>query len=229
MNWDDDLNERKKKILKAIIDDYINFAQPIGSRTIAKKNELNLSSATIRNEMSDLEELGYIVQPHTSAGRIPSNKGYRFYVDNLMKVSELAREEIDRIKDAMEYKINELNELIQKASSIISSVTGYTSIAISPQLNKVTIKAIQVVPLENRKALIVVVTSGGIVKNTIVAFENSIRPDELIRMSNIFNEKLRNLSLEEIKLPLLREIKTEAQASDNIILPIINGIALCVK
>ena len=114
MAWDE-LNERKRTILKSIIDDYIESAQPVGSRTIAKKHELGLGSATIRNEMADLEELGYITQPHTSAGRIPSDKGYRFYVENLMQIHSLAREEIVIIRKAMDEKIEEINHLIKKA------------------------------------------------------------------------------------------------------------------
>ena len=114
------MDERKKKILQAIIDDYIDTAEPIGSRTIARKHELGLSSATIRNEMADLEEMGYLAQPHTSAGRIPSDKGYRLYVDQLMQVYDLQDDEIEKIKTAMELHINELSQLIRQASAALS-------------------------------------------------------------------------------------------------------------
>ena len=121
------LDDRKMRILRAIIDDYINTAEPIGSRTIARKHELGLSSATIRNEMADLEEMGFLAQPHTSAGRIPSDKGYRLYVDQLMQVKDLTFTEIENIKKSMEIKINELSQLIRQASIAMSRITKYTS------------------------------------------------------------------------------------------------------
>ena len=124
------LDERKRKILQAIIDDYIDTAEPIGSRTIARRHELGLSSATIRNEMSDLEEMGYLAQPHTSAGRIPSQKGYRLYVDELMKEKLLTFEEMELIKASMEVQINELSQLIRHAAHVISKITNYTSMAL---------------------------------------------------------------------------------------------------
>ncbi|MDD4296911.1 MAG: HrcA family transcriptional regulator, partial [Ruminiclostridium sp.] len=130
MLWEDELSERKMRILKTLIDDYIQTAQPVGSRTISKKHELGLSSATIRNEMADLEEMGYITQPHTSAGRVPSDKGYRLYVDHLMQAHILAMEDIKQIKNAIELRMNEINTLIVRASDIISIITGYTSIAL---------------------------------------------------------------------------------------------------
>jgi heat-inducible transcriptional repressor len=138
------LDDRKRRILQAIIDDYIDTAEPIGSRTIARKHELGLSSATIRNEMSDLEEMGLLAQPHTSAGRIPSDKGYRLYVNELMKERELSTEEADSIKKALEVRINEMAQLIRQASMIMSKITKYTSIAIAPQLKKSILKAVQV-------------------------------------------------------------------------------------
>lgn len=130
------LDERKKRILQSIIDDYISTAEPVGSRTVARKHELGLSSATIRNEMADLEEMGYLTQPHTSAGRIPSDKGYRFYVDQLMKQSELTMEEIYSIKSAMDTKINELSQLLKQVSVAMSKITKYASMAALPEKKK---------------------------------------------------------------------------------------------
>jgi heat-inducible transcriptional repressor len=148
------MDERKRKILQAIIDDYIDTAEPIGSRTIARKHELGLSSATIRNEMADLEEMGFLAQPHTSAGRIPSDKGYRMYVDQLMQVHDLNVDEIDKIRSAMEMRIHELSQLIRQASAVLSRFTRYTSVATTPQMKTSTIKAIQVVPIETGKAMV---------------------------------------------------------------------------
>lgn len=151
MLGNEELSERKMQILKTLIDDYIKTAQPVGSRTISRKHDLCVSSATIRNEMADLEDMGYISQPHTSAGRIPSDKGYRFYVDNLMQVHELHHDEILKIKDAIELKINEINTLVRRASDIVSTFTGYASIALSPNLNKAVMKSVQVLSIDEKE------------------------------------------------------------------------------
>ncbi len=153
------LDDRKRRILQASIDDYIDSAEPIGSRTVARKYELGLSSATIRNEMADLEEMGYLAQPHTSAGRIPSDKGYRLYVNELMKTKELTVEEADTIKRALEIRINEMSQLIRQASMIISKITKYTSMAMTPNMKKSSLKAVQVVPIQPGRALVIVVTN----------------------------------------------------------------------
>lgn len=162
------LDERKKRILQSIIDDYISTAEPVGSRTVARKHELGLSSATIRNEMADLEEMGYLTQPHTSAGRIPSDKGYRFYVDQLMKQSELTMEEIYSIKSAMDTKINELSQLLKQVSVAMSKITKYASMAALPEKKNSVLKAVQVVPVEKGKALVVVITNSGTIKNSLI-------------------------------------------------------------
>jgi heat-inducible transcriptional repressor len=223
------LDDRKMRILRAIIDDYINTAEPIGSRTIARKHELGLSSATIRNEMADLEEMGFLAQPHTSAGRIPSDKGYRLYVDQLMKVKDLTFIEIENINKSMEIKINELSQLIKQASIAMSKITKYTSMAITPPMKKSILKAVQVVPIEPGKALIIVVTSAGVVRNEMIKISDSISPDFLIKVSNIFNEKLSNLTIEQINLPLIREMEMEIGATKEILLPILNGVADCIN
>ncbi len=231
MFWTEDLSARKREILRAIIDDYINTAQPVGSRLLAKKHSLGLSSATIRNEMADLEELGYIAQPHTSAGRVPSDKGYRVYVDHLMQLTEISIEEAKLIKDELQEKIFELNKLIMKASKLVSNITGYTSIAVTPQMKKIIIKAVQVVPIEKGRALIVLVAEAGVVQNDIIQIPQNVEPEMLIRISNIFNEKLAGLNLEQINLPVIQDIQLELDigAKKELILPVLNGIVRCIE
>lgn len=223
------LDDRKKRILRAIIDDYINTAEPIGSRTIARKHELGLSSATIRNEMADLEDMGYLAQPHTSAGRIPSDKGYRLYVDTLMEIKDLPLEEIESIKNALEVKINEMSQLIRQASIIMSKITKYTSMAITPQMKKNVLKAVQVVPVETGKILVIVVTQSGTVRNEMIKISDHVTPDFLIRISNIINEKLTGLTIGQINLHVIREIERELGAYKGILLPILNGVAECIN
>ena len=223
------LDERKRKILQAIIDDYIDTAEPIGSRTIARKHELGLSSATIRNEMADLEEMGYLAQPHTSSGRVPSDKGYRLYVDQLMQVHDLNTDEIEKIKSAMEMHINELSQLIRQASAVLSRVTKYTSMAMTPQMKTSTIKAIQVVPIEVGKAMVIVVTNAGIVRNSLVKISESVQPDMLIMMSNVLNNKLTGLTIEQVNVRVIKELEREVGISGEILLPILECAADCIN
>ncbi|MDP4091868.1 MAG: heat-inducible transcriptional repressor HrcA [Bacillota bacterium] len=223
------LDDRKRSILRAIIDDYIETAEPIGSRTIARKHELGLSSATIRNEMADLEEMGFLAQPHTSAGRIPSDKGYRLYVDQLMMPINLSDDEIETIREAMEIKINELSQLIRQASVIMSRITKYTSMAITPQMRKSIIKATQVVPIEPGKALVIVVTNTGVVRNCLVNISDKLLPDFLIKVSNILNEKLSGFTLEQINYSQLKELEVEIGLSGEFLKPILEGVAECIN
>jgi heat-inducible transcriptional repressor len=222
------LDERKRKILVAIIDDYINTAEPVGSRTISKKYELGLSSATIRNEMADLEDMGYIAQPHTSAGRVPSDKGYRLYVDQLMPAIELSSEEIKAIKSAMEVRINELGQLLSQALEVLSRFTKYTSMAVSPQIKKSRIKTIQFVSIDMYKVLVIVVTNAGIVRNALVNLPEHISPEELTRLSNMINDKLSGLKLEQIDKKLKTEIEKMTGASAKLLTPLLDAIIDCI-
>lgn len=223
------LDDRKRRILRAIIDDYIDTAEPIGSRTIARKHELGLSSATIRNEMADLEEMGFLAQPHTSAGRVPSDRGYRLYVDELMKARDLTTEEIEVIRNAMEMRINELSQLIRQASAVMSRFTKYTSMAMTPQMKKSVLKAVQVVPIEPGKALVMVVTSTGLVRNTLVKLPESVPPDFIIRISNVLNTKMSGCTVEKINPAMIAEIEKEIAVSKDVLIPILEGAVECIN
>lgn len=203
------LDDRKKKILRAIIDDYINTAEPIGSRTIARKHELGLSSATIRNEMADLEELGFLAQPHTSSGRVPSDKGYRFYVDQLIDVDKIALKELESIKHELEVKITEVELLVKAAASILSRATKYTTMATAPHISTVTIKAVQLVWVEEGKILVVLVINGNIVKNVLVKLSRGFSKDKTVMLSNLLNDKLRNISIYKVAVILAAQVTEE--------------------
>jgi len=179
--------------------------------------------------MADLEEMGYISQPHTSAGRVPSDKGYRFYVDHLMQVQALRMEEIKQIKDAIERRINEINTLIRRASDIISSITGYASVALSPSLTKSSLKSVQVLPVDEKKVLIVLVTNAGVVKNQVMRVNSEINPDSLTVLSNYLHKKLNGLIIESIELPLINDIQTETGVSNELINPVIEGLKKCMQ
>lgn len=229
MFWDEELSERKMQILKTLIDDYVQTAQPVGSRTISRKYDLGLSSATIRNEMADLEDMGYISQPHTSAGRVPSDKGYRFYVDHLMQIHSLAMEEVQQIRSVIELRMSEINALVRRASDIISMITGYTSIATSPNLTRVMLKTIQIVPVDERKALVIIVTSGGMVKNQVIRLDTETSGENLIQLSNYLQEKLRGFMAEDIQFPSLEDIFRETGVEKDIIRNVMEGLVQCLQ
>lgn len=221
------LDDRKIKVLHAIINSYILKAEPIGSRTISKQYDLGVSSATIRNEMSDLEELGYLNKPHTSAGRIPSDKAYRLYVDQLLKAekSNMDMKEKGEIKKALVKESQEIDQLIQNSAKIISAITSYTALAISPQLKENRLKHIQLIPIDQTEILVVLVNESGIVKNTIFRVEQNIPEDQLVTISNLLNHKLKGFTMEEINQAINEGVFQELHELKRIldeIIPIMN-------
>jgi len=222
------LDDRKLNILRVIINDYIESAEPIGSRHISKNLEIGLSSATIRNEMADLEEMGFLEQPHTSAGRVPSEKGYRLYVDQLMDKIELSQNEISEISRGLEMKINEVNQLIKQASVVVSRITNYPSITVTSAMKKSVFKAVQVVPVEIGKALIIVVTNSSVVRNVLVDIPTNITPEYLISFSNLLNTQLAGLSINQISPELLLEIERKRGVPIELVAPVLDGIVECI-
>lgn len=221
------LDDRKLKVLHAIINSYIASAEPIGSRTISKKYDLGVSSATIRNEMSDLEELGYLNKPHTSAGRVPSDKAYRLYVDTMIKNAKysLDMKKKNEIKKSLLKESKEIDQLLQHSAKILSQITNYTSLAIAPQLKKSTLKHIQLIPTDELKILVVIVNDSGMIKSTIFRVENKVSEDQLNVISNYLNRKLRGLTLEEISDGIDTAVFKELYEFKNIIdeiIPIIS-------
>ncbi len=184
------LDERKYLILQAIIDDYITTAVPVGSRTVSRKSGVSFSPATIRNEMSDLEELGYLASPHTSAGRIPSVKAYRLYVDSLMKVGQLSQEEQAFIRDYMSRRTGQVNSLLRSAAQALSNITNYTSIVAAPAVATLRIKRVQLVQVDDRTVLMVVVTSAGVIKDTLVRVPEGLSQDMLNNLSQVMSSAL---------------------------------------
>lgn len=229
MAWENELNDRKKSILKSIIDVYIQSAQPVGSRTIARKHDLGLGSATIRNEMADLEELGYITQPHTSAGRIPSDKGYRFYVDHLMQAYQLAHDEIMSLRQAMDDRVEELNQLFKKACSIVSSFTGYPTVVVSPQLSGTLIKSVQVVAIDDRHLLVVLVVEGGIVRNRLVRHNETVEEESTVRLTNMLNARIAGKRLSSVSMPTAEELLQVTHLSEALIVMILDALQECMR
>ena len=221
------LDDRKIKVLYAIINSYILSAEPIGSRTITKLYDLGVSSATVRNEMSDLEDLGFLNKPHSSAGRIPSDKAYRLYVNELLKVQRPKMDLIkkDQIKKILASESREIEQLLQNSAKILSALTSYTALAISPQLKGSKIKHIQLVPIDNHQILMVLVSNTGVVKNSIFRLDKEMTENQVLTISNFLNDKLKGLSIEEIDGEISTGILTEIYQYKTIvdgIIPIIN-------
>lgn len=224
-----DLNERKLSILKAVIDDYIMTGLPIGSRTISRKHGIELSSATIRNEMSDLEELGYLEQPHTSAGRVPSNKAYRFYVDRLMSVAKLNADEAKRIRGYFENRVSEIEQVMERAAQVLSDTTHHISMVLKPQLRKSQIRRIQIVRITEKKAILLVVTSAGLVKDTMIVIPEGTSPDCLEMISNMLTDKLAGKTLEDAEKDLVACIRENAQANSRFVADVLKVIESSVE
>jgi heat-inducible transcriptional repressor len=202
-----DLSERKKKILQAIIDEYIGTAEPVGSRAISKKQELGLSSATIRNEMADLEEMGYLLQPHTSAGRVPSDSGYRFYVNQLMQRYQLGMEAIARLQEQLHARVNQLDRIIRSAGLAASALTDYTTFVTTPGLNEAIINKIDLVYVGERKIMLILVTETVRSRTMNVAMS----AEECGKAADFLNERLKGLKCEEVTAQRLEELRTEAK------------------
>lgn len=192
-----ELSERKKQILKAIIGDYIRSAEPVGSKTLAARPELKYSSATIRNEMSELEDMGYLEKPHTSAGRIPSPAGYRLYVDELMGACDVPESDGQALEQ-MRGKVRELDRLVQEAGRLVSTLTNYASVAVTPQMNHTTLKKFEIISVDRSTFVIVVVTNTGAVKNKLVHTAAAVSAEDTELLTYILNQTLTGIALSEI-------------------------------
>ena len=221
-----ELDERKIKILNAIIQTYLETGEPVGSRTISRFTDLKLSSATIRNEMSDLEEMGYILQPHTSAGRIPSDKGYRFYVDNLMKSKT---EEVVRQNEMMVQKVDKLEQVLKQVVRLLAVNTNYASLITAPQSRKNKLKFIQLTPMSDDQLLAVMMLEGNIIKNKLLMADEPVEKEEVVKLNLLLNTYLQGLSLQEINMELIQTMKRQAQDHRKIISDLIDTIVEAIQ
>lgn len=200
------LTERQLLILQVIIDDFILTAQPVGSRSISKKEAVTFSSATIRNEMADLEEMGFIEKTHSSSGRVPSEQGYRFYVDHLLSPLRLSSQEILTIRDAFDDKMMEFERVVQKSAGILSDLTNYTSIILGPEVFETKLKQLQIVPLSDQSAIAILVTNTGHVEHRAFNVPVEIKGEDLEKMVNILNSRLQGVPLVKLHEKLYSEI-----------------------
>ena len=201
------MDERKLRILQAIIDDYILTGIPVGSRTISRKYDMGLSSATIRNEMSDLEELGFLDQPHVSAGRIPSAKAYRLYVDTLLKAGKIPNASEETVRSHFTGRVRQMEDVIDHAAQVISSLTHYTAVVLSPKGTQPRIQTVQLVPVSAETALVVIVTDQGLVRDSVIRVDGQMDSDTLYAISRALTTELRGATLTEAceRMPALSE------------------------
>lgn len=220
-----ELDERKLKILQAVVRNYLESGEPVGSRTISKYTDLNLSSATIRNEMSDLEELNYIIQPHTSAGRIPTDKGYRLYVDNMM--SEKVQE-IENIREELDKKADKIEILLQHVAKLLAVNTNYTSMVSKPKYKHKKVKFVQLSEVDDTQLLAVIVIEGNIVKNKIINLKLPMDKDMVLKLNILLNTFLQGLDLTEINMSLIQKMKEQAGEYSRLVGKILDVIAEAV-
>ncbi|WP_204557249.1 heat-inducible transcriptional repressor HrcA [Bacillus ectoiniformans] len=202
------LTDRQLFILQVIIDDFIQSAQPVGSRSLSKKEEITFSSATIRNEMADLEEMGFIEKTHTSSGRIPSEKGYRYYVDNLLHPKQLDHTEVETIHSIFSDRIYEMEKVVQKSAKILSDLTSYTAIVLGPGIKENKVRKLQIVPLGRDTAIAIIVTDTGHVENRTFTLPPQVDASDIEKMVNILNERLVGVPLSELHTKLYKEVVT---------------------
>lgn len=219
-----ELNDRKIQILQAIIMNYLETAEPVGSRTISRRLPLGLSSATIRNEMSDLEEMGLIVQPHTSAGRIPSTKGYRLYVDHLIGLTGSNKERFDSLRGKLSDKYLQLDSLMKEMGDILAELTKYTAIVAMPQFRKTRIKRLQLIPLDTHSMILVVITDGNIVRNNVIRTRHPVQAEDTYRMTDILNAHLAGSTIEGLDANVLAQIKQEMGADSTMMQGLLEAI-----
>ncbi len=228
-----ELDERKMKILQAVIKNYLETGEPVGSRTISKYTDLNLSSATIRNEMADLEEMGYIVQPHTSAGRIPSDKGYRLYVDTMMQQMDTAMKEktreVEELKDLLLEKEEKMDQLLKSVAKTLAVNTNYASMISSPSYSGSRLKFIQLSRVDANQLIAVIVLEGNILKNSMLSVSEGLDDETLLKLNVLLNTHLNGLPIEEINLGLVARLKQQAGIHSDIVGEVIDAVAESIK
>ena len=207
-----ELTERKLKILQAIISDYVKTAEPVGSRTLSRRLDMNISPATIRNEMSDLEEMGYLTHPHTSAGRVPSDKAYRLYVNQLMEKPVLSVEEKAAIANELQADINEFERTIKHAAKILSRITNLTSFAVTPTRNEDSIKFVNLLPVDDQTVVMMIVSESGEISNTALKLQSPCSPENLQLLAKSMTYSFRGKKLTEVREELIKSFKTNVEA-----------------
>ena len=221
----EELSERKLKILHAVIQNYLETGEPVGSRTISKYTDLNLSSATIRNEMADLEEMGYIIQPHTSAGRIPSDKGYRLYVDMLMEEKE---QELNEMQEQMLDKADKMDQLLKQAARVLATNTNYATMVSAPVNSRNTLKFIQLSRVNERQLIAVVVCEGNVIRNQIINIDEEMDDQTILKLNLLLNTNLNGVPIQDINLGMIARLKEQAGSHSGVVADVLDAVAATI-
>lgn len=221
-----ELDERKKKILKAIIKTYMETGEPVGSRTISKYTDLNVSSATIRNEMSDLTDMGYIEQPHTSSGRIPSDKGYRLYVNELMKEKE---EEVAQIRDLMIEKTDKMEKVLKQVAKVLASNTNYAAMVSVPQYSGSRLKFIQLSRVSQHQLVAVVVSDNNVIRNQIINLDEEMDDQTILKLNLLLNTNLNGVPIQDINLGMIARLKEQAGMHSDVVATVLDAVAATIQ
>lgn len=221
-----ELDQRKEKILKAVIQTYLETGEPVGSRTISKYSDLKLSSATIRNEMSDLEDMGYIIQPHTSAGRIPSDKGYRFYVDQIIREKD---DQAHEMQELMFQRVDRVELMLKHMAQLLASNTNYATMVSGPSYHQTKLKFIQLSRVEANKLLVVVVVEGNIIRNSFANIDGDLSNEEILNLNILLNNCLNGLTIQEINLGMIASLKEQAGAHRQVVELVLNEVAEAIQ
>ena len=221
-----ELDQRKKQILYAVIKTYLETGEPVGSRTLSKYEDLNVSPATIRNEMADLEELGYLMQPHTSAGRIPSDKGYRFYVDQMLADE---KKEVEEMKEVLIEKADKMEKILKQVAKSLAVNTNYATMISAPKPQGTKIKFIQLSKMEKNRILAVIVADGNMIKNQIIESKEELDDETIFKLNMLLNTSLNGLSVDEINLAMISKMKEQAGEYYEIVADIIDTVGEVIK
>jgi heat-inducible transcriptional repressor len=213
----DILSERSRQILEAVIDDYIRTAEPVGSRTVTRRHGLALSPATVRNVMSDLEEMGFLSSPHTSAGRVPTDKAFRFYVDSLLQIRAITEIQQEEIRRQYQVPGRDVGEILKETSRILSSISNYIGIVVAPRFAANVFRQIEFVKLCGKRILVILVSESGIVQNRVIEADEDLSSEDLVRMTNYLNDLLHGLTISEVKARIVREMEDEKVRYDKLL------------
>lgn len=223
------LDERKRKILQSIIKDYVETAEPVGSRAVVRKHDLRISAATVRNEMADLEEMGYLEQPHTSAGRIPSEQGFRYYVDCMMENENLPEEQIEDLKKVITYHVRDLDQVIAHVAHFLSQITRYTSFIVVPSIHSSQFRYLQLIPLTPREALVLLITDLGLIMHRKIEIPENVSSEDLENIGVLFNKVFSSRRLDELRRTDLQTLKEELHQRRRVIDSALDAIELLLQ
>ncbi len=212
----DELNERSQNILEAIVEDYIASAEPVGSRAITRRHDFNLSPATVRNVMADLEDLGLLCSPHTSAGRIPTAKGFQYYIDTLLQVRNLSQQEKQRLSESYHFGGMKIEDVMKEVGRVLSGLSKYTGLVMAPKFSTTVFKQIEFIRMSSERLLVIYVAESGLVQNKIVEADPCLTNQQLEQISNYLNQELNGLSIHEVRAKLSKELQEQRNLYDQL-------------